>query len=162
MGPHPACIIGLIPVRLRHNMACLNGSGSTNIIISKHANTQFTHLWLICHKKCIHCSKWLTECYASSVTRTSVFKTRYYEIHFQEIVVSANVLQSWSWCSLDHEQYLKSKIAVMPTLSSLWSLQVVIMTRVMTMLASWRLSVFSAMAYQILDLYSSIPRYYLR
>ena len=47
--------------------------------------------------------------------------------------------------------------------ASLWSLQVVIImtTWVMTMLASWRLSVFSAMPYQILDQYSLIPLYYL-
>ena len=39
---------------------------------------------------------------------------------------------------------------------------VIIMTTwVMTMLASWRLSVFSAMTYQILGQYSLIPRYYL-
>ena len=83
-------------------------------LISKHANTQFTHLWLICHKKFIHCSKWLAECY------------------------NANF-------------------------ASLWSLQVVIImtTWLMTMLPSWRLSVFSAMSYQILDQYSLIPLYYL-
>ena len=47
--------------------------------------------------------------------------------------------------------------------ASLWSLQVVIImtTWVMTMLSPWRLSVFSAMSYQILDQYSLIPLYYL-
>ena len=41
--------------------------------------THNSHTWLICHKKLIHCSKWLAECYALSVTRTSVFITRWYE-----------------------------------------------------------------------------------
>ena len=63
-------------------------------LISKHADTQFTHLWLICHKKFIHCSKWLAECYALSPELAYLKHGNTKEIHFQEIVVSGNVLQS--------------------------------------------------------------------
>ena len=62
-------------------------------LISKHANTQFTHLWLICHNKFIHFSKWLAECYALSPELAYLKHGNMKEIHFQEIVVSDNVLQ---------------------------------------------------------------------
>ena len=44
-----------------------------------------THLWHICHKKLTHCSKWLAECYALSVIRTSghLKHGNTKEIHFQ-------------------------------------------------------------------------------
>ena len=64
-------------------------------LISIYANTQFTHLWrLICHKKFIHCSKWLAECYALSPELAYLKYGNTKEIHFQEIVLSGNVLQS--------------------------------------------------------------------
>ena len=86
------------------------------------------------------------------------------EIHFQEIVVSewqciaiVILMLTRPWVISKIENCRNANFA------SLWSLQVVIImtTWVMTMMSSWRLSVFSAMSYQILDQYSLIPMYYL-
>ena len=55
--------------------------------ISNHANTQFTHLWHICHKKLIHCSKWLASiimhCLSPELAYLKHGNTK--KIHFQEI-----------------------------------------------------------------------------
>ena len=64
--------------------------------IFNHANTQFTHLWHICHKKLLHCSRWLSECSATRLLPEPAYvkhgSTK--ASHFQEIVASGNVLES--------------------------------------------------------------------
>ena len=63
--------------------------------ISKHANTQFTHWWLICHK-----NWFIIQGDLPSVMRYMSPELAYLkhcnakEINFQEIVVSGNVLKS--------------------------------------------------------------------
>ena len=127
-------------------------------LIFKHANTQFTHLRLI------YSLFKMTRRVLCTVTRTSVFKTRQYErdslsrnrCEWQCIAIVILMLTiPWVISKIENCRNVN--------LASLWSLQVVIMmtTWVMTMLASWRLSVFSAMPHQILDQYSLIPLYYL-
>ena len=70
--------------------------------IHNQANTQFTHLWHICHKKLTHCAKWPAECYALYVTRTSGhlkhFNTK--EIHFQnkwQVAIYCNRIHDVHW-----------------------------------------------------------------
>ena len=85
----PAYNIGLIPVRLRHMDLVKQVS-----YFSKHANSQFTHLWHIGHKKMTHCWKWLAERYALSPELAYLKRDNSKDIHFQEMVASGNVLQS--------------------------------------------------------------------
>ena len=105
--------------------------------ISNHANTQFTHLWHMCHVQL-----------KKVIRKRFTFWESLQVAKYNTIVI---LMFTGPWV-----QYLKSTFVITPTLSSLWAPQVmIIMTTckppVMTKVASWRLSVFSAMTHKILD-----------